>query len=143
MSGRILVCPHCLKLNRVPEARLAESPRCGSCHEPLFGGHPLELTPQTLQRFIAKEEIPLLVDFWAPWCAPCRVMAPAFEQAARELEPRVRLGKLDTEAHQQPVAEYGIRGIPTLILFAGGREKARVSGAMDAGQLRQWVSQQL
>ncbi|WP_275096928.1 thioredoxin TrxC [Sedimenticola hydrogenitrophicus] len=138
-----IVCPHCQGVNRVPERRLAEEPKCGKCRRPLFNATPIALNGAGFERFITRSELPLLVDFWAPWCGPCRMMAPAFEQAARRLEPRVQLIKLNTEEEQAVAARYGIRSIPTLILFRGGAEIARVSGAMDAAGLVAWTTKQL
>lgn len=138
-----IVCPHCRRLNRVPADKLGAGGKCGACHGRLFTGRPMELDAAALARHIQADELPLLVDFWAPWCAPCRMMAPAFERAAGRLEPRLRLAKLNTEAHPQAAASFGIRGIPTLILFSGGRERARISGAMDEGGLVAWVERML
>jgi thioredoxin 2 len=130
-------------VNRVPEQRLAEEPKCGKCRRPLFNATPIALDGAGFERFVGRSELPLLVDFWAPWCGPCRMMAPAFEQAARRLEPRVQLIKLNTEEQQAVAARYGIRSIPTLILFRGGAEIARASGAMDAAGLVAWTTKQL
>jgi len=134
-----IVCPHCNAVNRIPMSRLAQAPNCGKCHQPLFQGYPLELTSANFQQQISRNEIPLLVDFWAPWCGPCKMMAPAFEQAAIELEPQVRLAKLNTEVEQAIGAQFGIRSIPTLALFRGGREVARQAGAMGAADIVRWV----
>ncbi|MCK6408971.1 thioredoxin TrxC [Thauera sp.] len=134
-----LVCPHCAAVNRVPAARLADAPSCGKCARPLFTGHPVELDAARFDRHIGRNDIPVLVDFWAPWCAPCRQMAPAFAQAAGMLEPTVRLAKVDTEAQQALAARFGIRSIPTLALFRGGREIARQAGAMGAADIARWV----
>lgn len=141
--SRKLVCPHCQAVNRVPADRLGADPRCGRCKDPLFGTHPVELTAASFQQHLAVGEVPLLVDFWAPWCGPCKAMAPAYEQAARALEPGVRVAKLNTDEAQDIAAHYAIRSIPTLILFDQGQELARYSGALPAVAIEQWVNAQL
>lgn len=135
-----LVCPHCLTVNRLPAARLKEKPNCGQCHQSLFGGHPIELTAGAFEKHLVHNDIPLLVDFWASWCGPCKMMAPAFAQAAQILEPRMRLVKVNTETEAAIGGRYDIRSIPTLILFKGGRELARQAGAMGAEDIVRWAS---
>ena len=134
-----IVCPHCVAVNRVPPEKPASEARCGKCHQPLFSGQPAELTAATFDKTITRTGIPVVVDFWAEWCGPCKMMAPEFRKAAQALEPAVRFAKLDTEAAQAQAAAHGIRSIPTMILFKDGREVARQSGAMSAGQIVQWV----
>jgi thioredoxin 2 len=136
-----VVCPHCDRINRVPNERLVSTPRCGHCHDPLFVTHPLPLDQERFDLHVSRNEIPILVDFWASWCAPCRAMAPIFEQAASSLEPHVRLVKVNTEEERGLAARYAIRSIPTLILFRNEREVARNSGAMDLARLLAWTRQ--
>jgi thioredoxin 2 len=135
----LLPCPACSAINRVPEARLEDGPVCGSCKKPLFTGHPIELTSVNFDTQIDRSEIPVVVDFWAAWCGPCRSMAPHFERAATELEPRIRFAKLDTDSAQDIAGRYGIRSIPTLIVFQQGKEVARRSGATDSRGLVTWL----
>lgn len=134
-----IVCPHCHATNRVPADRLTATPKCGVCHQTLFIGQPVELTESHFNRHIANSDIPILVDFWAPWCGPCRMMAPAFVKAAAVLEPEIRLVKVNTEEQQGLAMRYHIRSIPTLALFKGGREIARQSGAVSEHDLVRWV----
>ena len=146
MAESLLVaCPNCNTLNRAPREKLAAgaSGKCGSCGAPLFGGHPVALNAQSFETHAAKSDIPLVVDFWAPWCGPCKAMAPQFEQAAGHLEPTVRLAKVNTEDEQALAGRFGIQAIPTMILFKHGKEVARQSGAMNAAGIESWVQQAL
>src|SRR5882672_8522310 len=135
----LIACPKCGTANRVPAGRLGDDPKCGKCGAPLLDGKPSALDDASFDSFLSRTELPVLVDFWADWCGPCHAMAPAFERAAAELKTRVRFAKLNTEEAQQVAARFGIRSIPTLILFRGGSEVARVSGAMDARSIASWV----
>jgi len=142
-ESKHVVCPHCAGVNRVPADRLGSGAKCGRCKRPLFQARPLEIGGTAFHTQLTRSDVPLLVDFWAPWCGPCKMMAPAFEQAARQLEPQVRLLKVNTEEQQALGGQFGIRSIPTMILFAGGREIGRVSGALDAASIVGWTHQQL
>ena len=138
-----IVCKSCDSLVRVPGERLNDGPKCPKCHAPLFDGKPLTLTAANFERHVTGNTLPLVVDFWAPWCAPCRAMAPVFEAAAVRHQPSVRFGKLNTEDSGAVAARHGIRSIPTLIVFHGGREIARQSGAVDAATLDRWLAANL
>ena len=134
-----IVCPHCNATNRVPPERLKEGPRCGRCHQALFNGHPVELNEAAFERHLASSDIPMVVDFWAPWCGPCLMMAPEFERAAGMVEPDARFAKVNTEKEQRLAARFNVLSIPTLALFRGGREVARQSGAIGAAAIATWV----
>jgi thioredoxin 2 len=134
-----IVCGHCGKINRLPAERPVGAARCGSCHQPIFSGHPIEVDEADFDRHVAHSDIPVLVDVWAPWCGPCRSMAPMFERAAQELEPKVRLLKLNADIAPAVSSRLGISGIPTLLLMHGGREISRTSGAMDTRKIVAWT----
>ncbi len=137
-----VVCPHCDAVNRVPTQRLGQRPACGTCQKTLFTGQPPDLASARFLKHIERSDLPVLVDFWAPWCGPCRSMAPAYSQAAQQLEPAFRVVKVNTEAAQDLASRFAIRSIPTLALFKQGREVARQPGAMDSASIMAWARQQ-
>lgn len=136
-----IACPACGASNRLPKLRLDENPKCGKCGTALFSAHPVAVTDANFETLVGGTDLPVVVDCWASWCSPCMRFAPVFEEAAAKLEPRVRLTKLDTDANQATAAKLGIRSIPTLIVFKGGKEVARISGAMPLGPFMEWVKQ--
>lgn len=138
-----ITCPHCEVTNRVPENRLAQHPKCGKCHQALFTAKPVELNSKNFSKLISNTNIPVIVDFWAEWCGPCKMMAPIFEQTAATIEPKARLAKLNTEFSQDIASQYGIRSIPTLVVFKNGKEVSRQAGAMDQGNLVRFIKANL
>jgi thioredoxin 2 len=140
-TPRYIVCPHCESVNRVPADKPARQAKCGHCHKALFTGEPLAVSGRTFDIHIQKNSIPVVVDFWADWCGPCKMMAPVFARVAGELEPGIRFLKLDTEAAPDIAARYGVRSIPMLILFRNGTVVAQRAGAIDGQTLRAWLQQ--
>ena len=144
MSEHILVvCSQCNSINRLPDSKLAAGGKCGVCHVPLFSGQPTELTSANFQRFIQKNQLPVVVDYWAPWCGPCKMMAPVFAATAQQMEPNVRFAKVNTDAEQALAADATIRSIPTLVIYRNGQELTRLAGAMDQQSLMSWVKQNI
>ena len=139
MSNLHIVCPVCTGVNRVPQTKIGDGPLCGKCKNSLFTGQPVEMTGETFNKHISRSDIPVVVDFWAPWCGPCKMMGPVFSQAAGQMEPLVRLAKVNTEQQQSVAAQFAIRSIPTLVLFKGGNEVVRQPGAMDLSGLVNWI----
>lgn len=139
----IIMCPKCGGLNRVPDEKFSTKPTCAKCKSALFTGSPIEMTGEQFLRALQKTDQPLVVDFWAPWCGPCKSFAPTYSKAAAQMEPSARFIKINTEVEQQIGAQFNIRSIPTLAIFKNGQEVTRVSGAMDLGGFTQWVNQNI
>jgi thioredoxin 2 len=135
-----VVCGHCDSVVGLPAARLEDGPRCPKCHVPLFEGKPIELTATSFDKHLSRDDLPLVVDFWAPWCGPCVAMAPFYEATARQLEPKLRFAKLNTQDEPGPAARFNIRSIPTMIVFRAGKELARQSGSMDSATISRWLN---
>jgi thioredoxin 2 len=140
-EARNIVCPSCSAVNRVPAEKNAAAGKCGQCHRPLFSGHPVAATSASFAKQVSRNDIPVVVDFWAEWCGPCKAMAPVYERVAAELEPEIRFLKVDSDAEPALAAQYGIRSIPTLMLFKGGQVAAQRAGAVDAQTLKSWLRQ--
>jgi thioredoxin 2 len=138
-----IVCGHCDAVVRTPSDRIHQGPKCPKCHNPLFHGEPIELTASRFEKHLTRNDLPVIVDVWAPWCGPCKMMAPHFEEAARQFAPRARFAKVNSDEENALAARFGIRGIPTVIVFRDGREVARQSGAMDGAALKRWLTSAL
>ncbi|NRT56766.1 thioredoxin TrxC [Sphaerotilus uruguayifluvii] len=139
MESVLVTCPHCHAVNRIPQVRLGDHPDCGRCHRPLFDGLPIELDDHNIDAVLARTPLPVIVDFWAAWCGPCRQMAPQFQAAAQQMKGSALFAKVDSDACPEASARHAIRSIPTMVAFQGGREVGRLSGAMPAAQIVRWV----
>lgn len=138
-----IVCPHCHSTNRIPQEKDSLLAKCGQCKKSIFDGYPATLDESSFDSHLNNSDIPVVVDFWAEWCGPCKSMAPVFEQTAKQMQPKVQLSKVDTDANQHLMARFNIRGIPTLIIFKGGQEVGRKSGAIPANELQNWIKEHL
>ena len=142
MSTTNVTCQKCNVTNRLPTERLKDQPKCGKCKSPVFNGKPLNLNLSNFASFLNNNQLPVLVDCWAPWCGPCKTFGPIFDSATKELEPKLRFAKLNTESQQNIASRWHIQSIPTMILFKGGKEVTRISGALSSGQLKEWLKKQ-